>query len=149
MNQFLKGFLRSFKAFVDLVRLLFRLFAEVRPFLVALLRALQRCCHRPDRRGCCVDVPATSYKRADPMLYSQSWLMKQGLSVTWDNPDIQLYDTNGNPVSPSELKADRDYQVVVRIWNNSYDAPAVGLPVYLSDSTFLLKGSNFVHVFHA
>ena len=65
------------------------------------------------------------------MLYSQSWLMSQGLAVTWDNPDIQLYDTKNNPVSSSDLLPDTDYQVVVRIWNNSYTGPAAGLEVQL------------------
>ena len=27
------------------------------------------------------------YRRADPMIYSQFYLMEQGLAVTWDNPD--------------------------------------------------------------
>jgi len=37
------------------------------------------------------------------MLYSQHWLMEQGLAVTWDNPDIQIYDMTGNPVAPWDL----------------------------------------------
>jgi len=66
------------------------------------------------------------------MLYSQQWLMSQGLAVTWDNPDIQLFDMLDHPVSSSDPSPDTDYKVLVRIWNNSYDAPAVGLGVYLS-----------------
>jgi len=61
--------------------------------------------------------------------------MKQGLAVTWDNPDIQLLDA-GVPVSSSSLQADHDYDVVVRVWNNSYDAPAANLPVHLSFLSF-------------
>jgi hypothetical protein len=66
------------------------------------------------------------------MLYAQYWLMSQGIAVTWDNPDIQIYDLQGNPVPPEGLIPDRDYEVIVRIWNGSYGAPAVGLGVNLS-----------------
>ena len=54
--------------------------------------------------------------------------MEQGLAVTWDNPDIQLFE-NGTPVPSSSLKADTDYEIVATIYNNSTDAPAVGMPV--------------------
>lgn len=90
---------------------------------------------KDDRRGqpsgCppkCGRVPPDVYKRADPMIYSQRYLMEQGLSVTWDNPDIQLFE-GGNPVSSSLLKADTEYEVRAIIWNNSISAPAVGLGV--------------------
>lgn len=76
----------------------------------------------------CVIVSPDVYKRADPLIYSQFYLMEQGLAVTWDNPDIQLYE-NGAPVPSASLKADTDYDVVATIYNNSTDAPAVGLPV--------------------
>jgi hypothetical protein len=100
-------------------------------------------CHRKphQRGGCCVDIPISEYKRPDPLLYSQFFLMKQGLAVTWDNPDIQLYDNNV-AVSSSSLEADHDYQVVVRVWNNSYDAPAANLPVYLSFLDFGAGGTS-------
>ena len=70
------------------------------------------------------------------MIYDQYYLMAQGLAVTWDNPDIQLYDSHGNSAAPYGLTPNTDYQVVVRIWNNSYAAPAVGLPVFLSFLSF-------------
>jgi hypothetical protein len=68
------------------------------------------------------------YKRADPLIYSQFYLMEQGLAVTWDNPDIQLFE-NGVPVPSASLKTDTDYNVVATVYNNSTEAPAVGLPV--------------------
>jgi hypothetical protein len=61
--------------------------------------------------------------------------MEQGLAVTWDNPDIQLYQ-NGVPVPSASLKADTDYDVVATVYNNSTDAPAVGLPVEFSFRSF-------------
>ena len=56
----------------------------------------------------CATIPPEVYKRADPLIYSQTYrtyLMEQGLAVTWDNPDIKLYD-NGVPVSSSQLQAE-------------------------------------------
>lgn len=83
----------------------------------------------------CVVVPPHIYKRADPMIYSQFYLMEQGLAVTWDNPDIQLFD-GGLPVSPDLLKEDHDYEAVATIYNNSTEAPAVGLIVGFSFLSF-------------
>ncbi|HVO01618.1 MAG TPA: hypothetical protein VMT54_05420 [Candidatus Cybelea sp.] len=83
----------------------------------------------------CVVIPPDVYKRADPMIYSQYYLMEQGLAVTWDNPDIQLYQA-GAPVPSSALQADTDYDVVATIYNNSTDAPAVGLIVEYSFLSF-------------
>ena len=70
------------------------------------------------------------------MIYDQYYLMAQGLAVTWDNPDIQIYDLLGNVVSAYGLSTDTEYQVKVRVWNNSYGAPAAGLPVHLSYLSF-------------
>jgi hypothetical protein len=88
-----------------------------------------------DRRGrdprChpeCGKVTSDVYRRADPMIYSQRYLREQGLAVTWDNPDIQLY-RDGLPVPSSSLVAGTVYEVEATIWNNSVDAPAVGLGV--------------------
>ena len=83
----------------------------------------------------CAVIRPDVYKRADPLIYSQRYLMEQGLSVTWNNPDIQLYE-NGVAVSSSSLKADTEYEVVATIHNNSTDAPAVGMPVGFSFQSF-------------
>lgn len=83
----------------------------------------------------CAVIPPDVYRRADPLIYSQRYLMDQGLAVTWDNPDIQLFE-NGVAVSSSSLKADTEYQVVARVWNNSTDAPAVSLPVEFAFQSF-------------
>lgn len=83
----------------------------------------------------CVHISDPAYKRPDPMIYSQFYLMKQGVAVTWDNPDIEIY--KGNVFVPSHaLEPDTDYQIVARIWNNSTEAPVVGLPVRFSYLSF-------------
>jgi hypothetical protein len=77
-------------------------------------------------------------KRPDPMIYSQYWLMKRGLSVTWDNPDIQLFEPGGGAVDPTKLERAHDYEGAVQCWNNSYDA---GVPAPPRPSVLL----NFRH----
>lgn len=79
----------------------------------------------------CVPIRHPNYHRPDPMIYSQDYLMKKGLAVTWDNPDIQLF-LNGNPVSSSALQPGTLYEIRARCWNASYDAPVVGMPVRFS-----------------
>src|SRR5438045_8332248 len=38
----------------------------------------------------CVKVSDRAFKRPDPMIYDQYYLMSQGLAVTWDNPDMHI-----------------------------------------------------------
>jgi hypothetical protein len=119
------------------------LFSLIRRFCSLLSRLLSRHCRRsslPERERRrsphrCVPINEPAYKRPDPLIYSQSYLMQLGLAVTWDNPDIQLYH-NGMPVPSSALDADTEYNVVARIWNNSTEAPIVGLPVHFAYLSF-------------
>jgi hypothetical protein len=87
----------------------------------------------PPSRG--IDIPPHTYKRPDPMIYSQSYLMSKGLAVTWDNPDIQLFDGAGAAVASHGLSPGTRYEIRAKILNGSPDAPAVNLLVrfyYLS-----------------
>lgn len=83
----------------------------------------------------CVSIREPAFKRPDPLIYSQAYLMKLGFAVTWDNPDIQLHQ-NGVPVSSSLLEKDTEYEIEARIWNNSTEAPVIGLPVKFSYLSF-------------
>ena len=108
--------------------------------LIDLIREIVEICRRRERlddhrRGrdpsCppkCGKITPDVYQRADPLIYSQSYLREQGLAVTWNNPDIQLF-RDGAPVSSSTLDADTEYEIRATIWNNSTEAPAVGLGV--------------------
>ena len=89
---------------------------------------------KPARTGCCIDLPPDVYKRADPLIYSQYYLMAHGLAVTWDNPDIDIFD--GGALVTGQLKPKHRYRVRVRVWNGSYDAPALGAGVELSYLSF-------------
>jgi hypothetical protein len=112
--------------------------------LVELLRLLCRvvkrlCAKDPRRRKAsrhrCVPIDNPAFVRPDPMIYDQYYLTGLGLAVTWDNPDIQLY-LNGSAVSSNQLLAGTTYEVVAQVWNNSTDAPVVGMPVAFSFLSF-------------
>lgn len=135
MSAMRRGFAAGWTSLAVLLRGLGRLGPTLASFSHAVRRSLTRQ-QSPSGDSCCLPLPPSEYKRADPLLYSQFYLMAQGLAVTWNNPDITLYDEGGDPVDSGGLLPARDYRVVVRIWNNSYDAPAIGLPVNLSMLSF-------------
>jgi hypothetical protein len=106
--------------------------------LVQLLRALRHLCRARCRKDKdlkthihCFPVNHPAFLRPDPLIYSQRALIAQGLSVTWDNPDITLLKS-GAPVSSSELETSTTYDVRVRVWNNSFEAPVIHMPVHFS-----------------
>jgi hypothetical protein len=67
-------------------------------------------------------------------------LLKLGLPVTYDNPDISLM-RNGVLADENDLLPNTDYEINATIWNNSYEAPVVGLNVNFS---FLSFGASTV-----
>ena len=88
-----------------------------------------------------VHLPATIYKRPDPLIYSQYFMMAQGLAVTWDNPDIWLTelpagDGSMAAVASNALLPNHVYRVHALVHNGSTEAPAVGLPVIFSFLSF-------------
>jgi hypothetical protein len=128
-------------------RLLWESLRDALPLLFKLIAAMCEIIRRLGRRGklsererrrspdLCVPINDPAFKRPDPLIYSQFYLMSLGLGVTWDNPDIQLF-LGGIPVAPSDLKANTDYEVVARVWNNSTEAPVARLPVRFSYLSF-------------
>ena len=98
-----------------------------------------------------VYVPASIYKHPDPMIYSQYYLMSKGIGVTWDNPDIQLFD-GLTPIPSHGLTPGKTYIIQARIFNGSVDAAAVNMPVkfyYLSFGIGAIKkylGQTLVNV---
>jgi hypothetical protein len=87
--------------------------------------------HRPTSPTDCTPIDHPALVRPDPLLYSQRYLLDRGLAVTWDNPDITLF-RGGAPASSSDLDPGTTYDVTVRIWNNSLEAPVIAMPVHLS-----------------
>jgi hypothetical protein len=127
--------------------LVYALYSLFIGWLVGLIRLLDECVERKSHKDRvrdeggrythCQVIPPDIYKRPDPLIYSQPYLMSLGLGVTWDNPDIQLFEVaTGNPVPSSSLKKDTDYEVRATIYNGSNAAPAVGMAVDFSFLSF-------------
>lgn len=132
--QFLLRLLRTI--LVDSWMALFSLFGVCEDRIEKLLRRRKM----PGRQGKaspyhCVPINHPALKHPDPLIYDQYYLMSLGKAVTWDNPDIQLYD-GGVPVSSNALKPGHPYDIVARIWNGSSDAPVVNLEVDFSYLSF-------------
>jgi len=85
-------------------------------------------------------IPGTIYRKPDPMIYDQYFLMSFGIAVTWDNPDIHLERPLGTRVSSHDLLPATTYHVVARVWNLSETAPAPRLPVRFSYLRFGIGG---------
>jgi hypothetical protein len=83
----------------------------------------------------CTLIHEPAFVHPDPMIYSQFYFLALGFAVTWDNPDIQLFQ-DGVPVSSGLLQRDTEYEIVARIWNNSTEAPIQSLPVWFSVLSF-------------
>lgn len=124
--------MRAVRTFLAYVRVL------LYGWVVSLARLLKLLFHH--RKHCkprthCVPVDHPAFVRPDPLLYSQRHLLAQGLAVTYDNPDITLF-RNGVPVGSDNLQAGTKYVVQARIWNDSFDAPVVNMPVHFSFLSF-------------
>jgi hypothetical protein len=87
-------------------------------------------------------IPGTIYRKPDPMIYDQYWLMSQGFAVTWDNPDIHLERPLGNRVSSHDLLPSTSYHVITRVWNLSESAAAPRMPVRFSFLRFGIGGGK-------
>ncbi len=135
MRVLLHDIIAGLKAFIQFLSLIPNLPKALWEILVRLCRSVYRKPRKLARGGDCCSLPPSVYKRADPLIYAQYYLMDQGLAVTWDNPDIQVFK-NGSAVPAHALSPDEDYDVVVTAWNNSFEGPAVGLKVVLSYLSF-------------
>jgi hypothetical protein len=129
IGRFLKGI--TYDWIVALIDILMRIWELIK----------EMCRHKPPHSDTnatntgCASVDHPSFHRPDPVIYSQKYLMSLGFAVTWDNPDIALFK-NGVQVSEGDLLPNAEYEIRATIWNNSYDAPIVGLHVDFSFLTF-------------
>lgn len=92
----------------------------------------------------CGQIDHPSFHRPDPLIYSQKYLLKLGLAVTWDNPDIVLLK-NGVIVPEFNLLPNTEYEIDATIWNNSFDAPVAGMKVNFSFLSFG-AGTSVTHI---
>jgi hypothetical protein len=116
---------------MSLLKMLANLTLEILALLAYILRFIFG--KKKPRDQHCVCPPAL--RKPDPFLYCQYYLMSLGFPVTWDNPDIYIFD-GSVLVDPHNLKASTLYTVVARIWNNSTDVPVVNLKVNFSFLSF-------------
>jgi hypothetical protein len=100
------------------------------PFLNLLCKIFAVIFHRPKVGDPCVYIPDFIVHRPDPCIYSQFYLMKLGLPVTWDNPDVALL-LNGIEQNTFDLRVDTDYEVVITVHNASREKQAPGTQVAL------------------
>lgn len=144
MKKIIKFFLTAFSyllykwliVIIDLIKKIFKARAKKKKDKEDIPRRIRKA-----YKGECIPIRHPNYHRPDPMIYSQFYLMKNGLAVTWDNPDIQLFQ-NGLPIPSHALQPDTEYEVVARCWNLSYDAPVVGMPVKFTYQDFGAGTSN-------
>lgn len=101
-----------------------------------LCRELKKPDDEKDNSGSkCATINHPSFHRPDPCIYSQSYLKSLGLAFTWDNPDIYVMK-DGLIVAEHELVASTEYEINATVWNNSYDAPAMGMHVDFAYKSF-------------
>jgi len=118
-----------------------KLIARARATLARWCRRRQLSEHERARaRNPCVPIDRPEFIRPDPLIYAQYYLMRQGLAVTWDNPDIAIL-RGGKPVASSRLEPGVQYTLVARIWNNSTSCPVIALPVRFSYLDFGMGGA--------
>lgn len=115
-----------------MLRRILRFVRRILSLLASLLGLLWR---RQTQPNSCHDSACLPVRKPDPFIYSQYYLMSLGYPVTWDNPDITIFDGT-TPVDPHDLRADTIYTVAARIWNNSADTPVVNLKVTFSYLSF-------------
>lgn len=98
-------------------------------FLWERLRFKKKCKTKewPRETNCC-KVPEQVKRKPDPCIYSQTYRMSQGLSVTWDNPDIIVQEPGVGTVPSSALQPATNYIVRAKISNAAAD-PALATEV--------------------
>lgn len=123
-NLFLRAFVDLLIKWLQALKFLIRTFSRI-------------CAKRRERKDLswhkipvrCLPIPKEIIRRPDPSIYSQHYLWSLGIQVTWDNPDIKLYDPQGKFADSYNLKADTEYTIQATVHNRSTEAPAFSIPV--------------------
>jgi hypothetical protein len=103
-----------------------------------LLKALfRRCCKKEGvRRRSCTHIAHPAFKRPDPMIYDQYYLMSLGLAVSWQNPDIQILQGGVPVASAYDLLPSTTYTIRATIHNASTQGIVHNMPVIFSYLSF-------------
>lgn len=106
------------------------------PLIITVFRRSVCRKRRGPPRKTCTHVAHPSFKRPDPMIYDQYYLMSLGLAVSWQNPDIHILE-NGVPVASAyDLKPSTTYTVQATIYNASTEGIVYDMPVEFSYLSF-------------
>ncbi len=90
----------------------------------------------PFTMSSCVPINHPNFKRPDPLIYDQYYLMSLGLAVSWQNPDIEIFQGGVPVASTFELQPATTYTVRARIWNASTGGVCGDMPVIFSYLSF-------------
>jgi uncharacterized membrane protein len=118
--------------------------AELAERLARRLPWLQTICDALVRRKFprpCLQLPIDVTRRPDPCIYDQFYLMANGQSVTWDNPNVDIL-LGGVPQDSYNLAAATTYQVRVGIENASAFFDALGTNVVVNWLSFGVGGTT-------
>lgn len=120
--------------------LLIDLWPAIGNFFRLLIKAILSCFgKRPKRvvkRRSCTHIAHPSFKRPDPMIYDQYYLMSLGLAVTWQNPDIQILQGGVVVASAYDLQTSTMYTIRATIYNASTTGIVHNMPVVFSYLSF-------------
>lgn len=132
----------TYKWLLAIINIARRLIRQIRLFCKR--RKLLHGDRNATNKGCGpIDHP--SFHRADPLIYSQSYLLKLGLAVTWDNPDIVVL-RNGVAVQETALLPNTEYEIEATIWNNSFETPVAGMKVDFAFFSFGAGGATLTPI---
>jgi hypothetical protein len=109
------------------------LFVRLIEILCEFIRRMNLKEEEGENEKCNPPYPEEVLRRPDPCIYSQRYLANQGVSVTWNNPDIWMAKASTpNVIEPDSyhLEENTDYIVNVRCHNASTDL-ALGVKVRL------------------
>jgi len=92
-----------------------------------------------------IPINHPAWKKPDPMIYDQYYLMSLGIAVSWQNPDIQIL-LGGVPVASAyDLAPATTYEIIATIWNGSTSGVISGMPVSFSYLSFGVQTkSNYI-----
>jgi hypothetical protein len=117
------------------------LFPALKRFLELLCKAIATFFHRRKRGHIvnpapCIPIRHPAYKKPDPLIYDQYYLMSLGLAVSWQNPDIEILLAGVPVASAYDLAPATAYTIRARIWNGSTTGVCAGMPVTFSYLSF-------------
>jgi len=124
-----------------LLALILDFWPAIKRFFRLLCKAISTFFHRKKKGHIvnpaqCVPIKHPSFKKPDPLIYDQYYLMSLGLAVTWQNPDIQILQGGVPVASAYDLLPNTAYTIRARIWNGSTEGVCAGMPVFFSYLSF-------------